>query len=169
VTVTHPDATRYFMTIPEAAQLILQAGGLGQGGEIFFLQMGTPVKIVDMARDLIELSGKRPDVDIEVVFTGLRDGEKLYEELITVGEDLLSTSHEKIMLVRSDSFGHEPQSQRESYQRLYDQVQELYRIAATHDASAIKQKLMEIVPEYTPQSGQSVLERAETEARNQQQ
>jgi FlaA1/EpsC-like NDP-sugar epimerase len=151
------------MTIPEAAQLILQAGGLGQGGEIFFLQMGTPVKIVDMARDLIELSGKRPDVDIEIVFTGLRDGEKLYEELVTVGEDLMSTSHEKIMLVRSDSLGHGLQSQQESYQWLYDQVQELYRIAASHDAAAIKEKLRQIVPEYTPQSGQSVLERGEGE------
>jgi FlaA1/EpsC-like NDP-sugar epimerase len=169
VTVTHPDATRYFMTIPEAAQLILQAGGLGQGGEIFFLQMGTPVKIVAMARDLIELSGKRPDVDIEIVFTGLRDGEKLYEELVTVGEDLMSTSHEKIMLVRSDSLGHGLQSQHESYQWLYDQVQELYRIAASHDALAIKEKLREIVPEYTPQSGQSVLERAEGEVQTRKQ
>ena len=158
VTVTHPEATRYFMTIPEASQLILQAGGLGKGGEIFFLQMGTPVKIVDMARDLIELSGKRPDIDIEIVYTGLRDGEKLYEELITVGEDLLSTSHDKIMLVRSDNFGHGLQSQQDFRRWISDQVEDLYRVAATHDASAIKQKLREIVPEYTPQPSQSILE-----------
>jgi FlaA1/EpsC-like NDP-sugar epimerase len=157
VTVTHPDATRYFMTIPEAAQLILQAGGLGKGGEIFFLQMGTPVKIVDMARDLIELSGKRPDIDIEIVYTGLRDGEKLYEELITVGEDLLSTSHDKIMLVRSDNHGHGLRSQQEFRQWFYGQVEDLYRVAASHDASAIKKKLREIVPEYTPQPTESVL------------
>jgi FlaA1/EpsC-like NDP-sugar epimerase len=165
VTVTHPEATRYFMTIPEAAQLILQAGSLGNGGEIFFLEMGTPVKIVDMARDLIQLSGKRPDIDIEIAFTGLREGEKLYEELITVGEDLLSTSHDKIMLVRSDGHGKGLGSQEALRQQLYDQVEDLYRIAASHDASAIKRKLNEIVPEYTPQPTQSVLESAVIEGR----
>jgi FlaA1/EpsC-like NDP-sugar epimerase len=168
VTVTHPDATRYFMTIPEAAQLILQAGGLGKGGEIFFLEMGTPVKIADMARDLIELSGKRPEIDIEIVYTGLREGEKLYEELVTVGEDLLSTSHDKIMLVRSDNQGQGLRSQQEFRQWLYDQVEDLYRIASTHDASAIKQKLREIVPEYTPRPTQSVLESAMSENRSEQ-
>ncbi len=103
VTVTHPEVRRFFMTIPEAAQLILQAGGMGQGGEIFILKMGTPVKIVDMARDLIRLSGREPDRDVKITFTGLRDGEKLYEELITVGEGIVSTKHEKIMVLRTDS------------------------------------------------------------------
>ena len=103
VTVTHPEVNRFFMTIPEASQMILQAGTMGEGGEIFILRMGTPVKIADMARDLIRLSGKEPDVDIKIVYTGLREGEKLYEELITVGEDILPTGHEKVMVLRSNS------------------------------------------------------------------
>ena len=103
VTVTHPDVRRFFMTIPEAAQLILQAGAMGQGGEVFILKMGTPVKIVDMARDLIRLSGREPDTDVKIIFTGLRDGEKLYEELITVGEGIVPTKHEKIMVLRAGS------------------------------------------------------------------
>ncbi len=100
VTVTHPDVNRYFMTIPEAAQMIIQAGAMGEGSEVFILRMGTPVKILDMARDLIRLSGKEPDKDIKIVFTGLREGEKLYEELITVGEGIGPTKHEKIMVLR---------------------------------------------------------------------
>ena len=103
VTVTHPEVNRFFMTIPEASQMILQAGTMGEGGEIFILRMGTPVKIADMARDLIRLSGKEPDVDIKIVFTGLREGEKLYEELITVGEDILPTGHKKVMVLHSNS------------------------------------------------------------------
>ena len=103
VTVTHPEVNRFFMTIPEASQMILQAGTMGEGGEIFILRMGTPVKIFDMARDLIRLSGKEPDVDIKIVFTGLRDGEKLYEELITVGEGILPTEHKKVMVLRTNN------------------------------------------------------------------
>ncbi|OEU70973.1 MAG: lipopolysaccharide biosynthesis protein [Desulfovibrio sp. S3730MH75] len=102
ITVTHPNVTRYFMSISEAAQLILQAGVMAKGGEIFILEMGMPVKIADMARDLIKLSGKEPDKDIEIVFTGLREGEKLYEELITEGEDIVRTEHEKIMVLKAD-------------------------------------------------------------------
>ncbi|SDK54151.1 NDP-sugar epimerase, includes UDP-GlcNAc-inverting 4,6-dehydratase FlaA1 and capsular polysaccharide biosynthesis protein EpsC [Maridesulfovibrio ferrireducens] len=102
VTVTHPNVTRYFMSISEAAQLILQAGVMAKGGEIFILEMGMPVKIADMARDLIKLSGKKPDKDIEIIFTGLREGEKLYEELITEGEDIVSTEHEKIMVLKAE-------------------------------------------------------------------
>ncbi|MCA9242592.1 MAG: polysaccharide biosynthesis protein, partial [Phycisphaerales bacterium] len=100
VTVTHPEMVRFFMTIPEAAQLVLQAGAMGDGGEIYVLDMGEPVKIVDLARDLITLSGFRPDEDIEITFTGMRPGEKLYEELMIEGEDVSHTSHPKIGIWR---------------------------------------------------------------------
>lgn len=101
LTVTHPEMRRYFMTIPEAAQLVLQAGALGQRGEIFLLDMGQPVRILDLARDLIMLSGLRPDIDIPIVFTGLRPGEKLYEELSIRGEDMQPTRHPKIAVWKS--------------------------------------------------------------------
>ena len=97
LTVTHPDASRYFMLIPEAAGLILQAGAMGEGGEVFVLDMGDPVRIVDLAENLIRLSGKELGVDIEIVFTGLRPGEKLHEELIVEGEDVSETTHPKVM------------------------------------------------------------------------
>ena len=96
ITVTHPEMRRYFMTIPEASQLVLQAGSMGQGGEIFILDMGQPVLIADLARKLIRLSGLRPDLDIRIVYTGMRPGEKLNEELTGMGETVLPTCHEKI-------------------------------------------------------------------------
>jgi FlaA1/EpsC-like NDP-sugar epimerase len=102
VTVTHPEMRRYFMTIPEAANLVLQAGALGQRGEIFVLDMGQPVRILDLARDLITLSGYRPEIDIPIVFTGLRPGEKLYEELSIRGENMVATRHAKIAIWRSE-------------------------------------------------------------------
>jgi FlaA1/EpsC-like NDP-sugar epimerase len=103
VTVTHPDITRYFMTIPEASQLILEAATVGKGGEIFVLDMGEPVKISYLAEQLILLSGKRPGDDIEIVYTGLRPGEKLYEELFHSGEQFQPTAHSKLMLASSRS------------------------------------------------------------------
>jgi FlaA1/EpsC-like NDP-sugar epimerase len=159
VTVTHPEITRYFMTIPEAAQLILQAGAIGNGGELFVLEMGTPVKIADMAADLIRLSGKEPGRDIEVIFTGLRPGEKLYEELITEGEDVTRTCHEKIMTLRYN--GHwnwGGLSSQDNFRNWLDrEIEELYSVGETHDACAIKQKLKQMVPEYSPQETESVV------------
>ena len=98
VTVTHPDMVRYFMTIPEASQLVLQAGAMGVGGEIFILDMGEPVRILDMAKDMITLSGFKPFEDIDIVFSGIRPGEKLFEELETVGENITKTRHPKIFI-----------------------------------------------------------------------
>jgi FlaA1/EpsC-like NDP-sugar epimerase len=150
ITVTDPEVTRFFMTILEAAQLILQAGGLGAGGEIFILEMGTPVKIAKMAEELVRLSGKEPFKDVEIIFTGLREGEKLCEELITLGEGIVSTRHDKIMVLRSEGWSGK-NNQREFKQWLDESLQDLYRIAGTHDAHAIKGKLSEILPEYVPQ------------------
>jgi FlaA1/EpsC-like NDP-sugar epimerase len=157
VTVTHPEVRRFFMTIPEAAQLILQAGGMGRGGEIFILKMGTPVKIVDMARDLIRLSGREPDRDVKIAFTGLRDGEKLYEELITAGEGIVPTKHEKIMVLRTDGQMGLARSGQACSTLLDAQLAELYAAADRFDAPAVKQKLREIVPEYAPRDTVSVL------------
>jgi len=98
VTVTHPEVTRYFMTIPEATQLVIQAGAMAKGGEVFVLDMGDPVRIDDLARDMIRLSGFEPDVDIKIEYTGLRPGEKLYEELLMAEEGLEKTAHEKIFV-----------------------------------------------------------------------
>ncbi len=141
VTVTHPEVVRYFMTIPEAAQLILQAGAMGEGGEIFILDMGSPVKILDLARDLIRLSGFKPGEDIEIRFIGLRPGEKLYEELITDGEGIVPTHHEKIMVLRGG--GCDPNW-------LSKKIEELRQLAEIQDASGIRGKLKEILPEYQP-------------------
>lgn len=158
VMVTHPEVNRYFMTIPEAAQMIMQAGAMGEGGEIFILRMGTPVKIADMARDLIRLSGKEPDRDIRIVFTGLRDGEKLYEELITIGEGIVPTGHEKIMVLRSDGLFNGSSDPLRLRAWLDAELLLLCDSALRHDSRAIKEKLHEIVPEYTPQEARSILE-----------
>ena len=153
VTVTHPEITRFFMTIPEAAQLILQAGALGKGGEMFILDMGTPIKIVDMARDLIRLSGKEPETEIEIVFTGLRDGEKLYEELMDSGEGVVGTSHEKIMVLKAKDAWNGHENQENYKEHLTEKLEQLYVLAADCDGCAIREKMKEIVPEY--QAGKS--------------
>ena len=141
VTVTHPEVNRYFMTIPEASQLILQAGAMGEGGEIFILDMGSPIKILDLARDLIRLSGFEPDEDIEIKFIGLRPGEKLYEELITEGEGIFPTSHEKISVLRKPPC---------DFNWLKAKIDELTVLAEKQDAAGIKRKFKEILPEYEP-------------------
>jgi len=141
VTVTHPEVTRYFMTIPEACQLILQAGAMGEGGEIFILDMGRPIKIADMARDLIRLSGFEPDVDIPVVYVGLRPGEKLYEELITEGEGIVPTKHKKVLVLETNGC---------NGKQLHKKIQELIPLAYEQKTQAIKDKIREIVPEYEP-------------------
>ncbi len=105
VTVTHPDMVRYFMTIPEASQLVVQAGAIGEGGEIFILDMGEPVRIVDMAKDMITLCGLKPYEDIDIEFTGMRPGEKLFEELETVGEKIAKTRHPKIFIGTINTYG----------------------------------------------------------------
>jgi FlaA1/EpsC-like NDP-sugar epimerase len=147
VTVTHPDVIRYFMTVSEAVQLILQAGCMGEDGDIHILKMGKPVKIIDMARDLIRLSGFEPEKDIRLEISGLRPGEKLYEELITEGEGIIPTKHDKIMVLRSKGyFGNGLE-----YPLLEKKLQELFRLSDEHDADSIRLKLREIVPEYIPQ------------------
>lgn len=149
VTVTHPEVTRYFMTVEESAQLILQAGSMGKGGEIFILRMGVPVRISEMARDLIRLSGKEPEKDIDIVYTGLRPGEKLYEELITEGEGIVQTVHEKIMVLESEK---DSLVWRNGFQEeMRRAVSGLEDCARARDKEAIKAKFQEVVPEYRPQ------------------
>ncbi|MDB8542320.1 nucleoside-diphosphate sugar epimerase/dehydratase [Turicibacter sanguinis] len=139
VTLTHKDITRYFMTIPEAAQLVLQAGGFAQGGEIFVLDMGKPVKIYDLAENLIKLSGYEPHIDIQIEVTGLRPGEKLYEELLMDEEGLQQTRNEKIFIGQPGEF---------ELTTLKFKIQELLDIANTRGVDELKQKLKEVVPTY---------------------
>jgi FlaA1/EpsC-like NDP-sugar epimerase len=143
VTVTDPEVTRYFMTIPEACSLILQAGGIGKGNEIFVLKMGTPVNIDSMARDMITLSGFEPDKEIEIKYTGLRSGEKLYEELMTAGEDIQPTGHSDIMVLKSGTCLAE--------ESIDAQIAVLVKLALQRDGRGIKMKLSDVVPEYKPQ------------------
>jgi FlaA1/EpsC-like NDP-sugar epimerase len=143
VTVTHPEITRYFMSIPEATQLILQTASMAQGGEIFILQMGQPIRIADLAKELIEMLGKEPDSEIEIKYIGLREGEKLYEELITEGEGIVKTNHEKIMVLKCDQY---------TENNLHKKLEFLLEDAYAYNEAKIKAALVEIVPEYTPRS-----------------
>ena len=138
VTVTHPEIIRYFMTIPEAVSLVLQAGALAKGGEIFVLDMGEPVKILDLAKNLIRLSGFKPFEDIPIEFTGLRPGEKLYEELLMSEEGLRETENKLIHIGKPIEFDEE---------RFRKELEEL-RKTADQDSEAIRQKVQEIVPTY---------------------
>jgi FlaA1/EpsC-like NDP-sugar epimerase len=167
VTVTHPDMKRYFMTIPEAVMLVLQAAALGKGGEVFVLDMGKPVGMVDLATDLIKLSGLKPrvqgrdggegnDWDIEVVFTGVRPGEKLFEELFVDGEGYGRTRHEKIFVAMNggDSAIHGgdcddgPATGRP--EELDAMVDRLIGLAQAGDRAAVVRTLKEVVPQYQP-------------------
>ena len=142
VTVTHPDMRRYFITIPEAAQLVLQAFAIGKGGEIFALDMDEPVRIVDLARNLILLSGLQPDDDIKIEFTGIRPGEKLHEELNLEDENLLPTSHGKIR--RCVSVYSVDLHQIDSC------LQSLEKIVSRRDVSGLVSLLKEMIPDYSP-------------------
>ncbi len=142
VTVTHPDMVRYFMTIPEAVQLVLQAAPLGTGGEVFMLDMGEPVKIVDLARDLIELSGLEVGRDIDIAFTGLRPGEKLFEEMFFSGEEYDRTQHEKIFISRSASSFVHP--------LLDGKINDLEQVAQADNIDGILSCLQSVVTEFQP-------------------
>jgi len=139
--VTHPEVTRFFMTIPEATQLVLQAGSMGSGGEIYLFDMGEAVKIRSLAEELIKLSGLQPHEDIEIVYTGLRPGEKLYEELLLDDEGVLPTSHNKICIARSAISLHT---------ELVANIDDLVAAAKALDLAGVKEKLQWIVPEYAP-------------------
>jgi FlaA1/EpsC-like NDP-sugar epimerase len=141
VTVTHPDMQRYFMTIPEASQLVLQASTMSSGGDVFVLDMGDPVRIVDLARNLILLSGLRPDEDIRIEFTGVRPGEKLFEELSHVEEGTVPTMHSKVRAFAANSI------------RIPDigrLLMELHASVETRNAGKLIGALREAIPDYTP-------------------
>src|SRR5690606_17347248 len=145
VTVTHPEITRYFMTIPEACQLVLEAGNMGQGGEIFVFDMGKSVKIVDLAKKMIKLSGLNPNKDIEIKFTGLRPGEKQFDELLNDHENTLPTHHEKIMIakVRDNDF-----------EEVKQHMEELFALINSQNNTNIVRKMKVIVPEFKSQNSE---------------
>lgn len=139
ITITHPDIIRYFMTIPEACQLVLEAGAMGKGGEIYIFDMGKPVKIIDLARKMIKLAGFIPEEDIKIKIVGLRPGEKLYEELLNDTSKTIPTHHHKIMIAEEIQ---------EEFEILHDEIEELITIANFHKKEAIVSKMKKIVPEF---------------------
>jgi FlaA1/EpsC-like NDP-sugar epimerase len=141
VTVTHPDMRRYFMTVQEAVHLVLQASAMGNGSEVFMLDMGRPVKIVDLARKMIRLRGLVPNEDIEIRFMGVRPGEKLFEELSLKAENLLPTSHERIRIF---------QGRQVTFQQLVPWITELEHLLWRRDSEAVLAQLRTLVPEYQP-------------------
>lgn len=144
VTVTHPEMYRYFMSISEAAQLILQTGAIGQSGQIFLLDMGKPIKIVDMARDLIKLSGFEPEKDIPIIYTGLRPGEKLYEELKNHDEKIIKTDFKKIMIL-------DDKNDPKTWPVLVKEIGDLKTVCQKFSPDLIKSCLKQLLPEYSPQ------------------
>lgn len=145
LTVTHEKITRYFMTIPEASQLVLEAGSMGDGGEIFIFDMGESVKIMDLAKNMIRLSGFKYPEEMGIKITGLRPGEKLYEELLANGENTLPTYHEKIMISKTKSM---------DYQKSKSQIDALCMLNLYHDTNIIVKKLKEIVPEFISENSE---------------
>ena len=141
ITVTHPEARRYFMTIPEAAQLVLQASVMEQGGEIFVLDMGEPVKIADLATNLIRLSGLEPEREIKIIFTGLRPGEKLFEELSLEAEGIKATAHDKIRLLDGGEIG---------FEQVQTWLDALSTAVEAKNVHQLIQTLLTMVPEYSP-------------------
>jgi len=139
ITVTHPDITRYFMTIPEACQLVIEAGVMGQGSEIFVFDMGEPVRISDLARKMIRLAGKEPDVDIKIVYSGLRPGEKLYEELLNNSENVMPTYHDKIMIARVREY---------DFSTVKDKIEKLIGSARQHYTLETVGLMKDLVPEF---------------------
>lgn len=148
VTITHPDITRYFMTIPEACQLVLEAGAMGKGGEIFIFDMGESVKIVDLATKMIKLSGLTLDKDIRIVYTGLRPGEKLFEELLADHENTLPTHHKQIMVAKVKEY---------DFETVSATINELIALFDTQDNHSIVKKMKQLIPEF--KSNNSVYEK----------
>ena len=139
ITVTHPEITRYFMTIPESVQLVLEAAAMGNGGEIFIFDMGDPVKIVDLAKNMIKLAGMAPDKDIKIVFTGLRPGEKLYEELLLLEEETIPTHHQKIKISKIIDY---------SFNYVHRVTEELLRLNSLNNDYEMVKKMKEILPDF---------------------
>jgi FlaA1/EpsC-like NDP-sugar epimerase len=142
ITITNPNMQRYFMSISEAAQLILQAGAMGSGGEIYVLDMGKPVNIQDIAYELIRLSGLEPETDIGIEYIGMRPGEKMYEELQTHEENIIDTGHDKILVLKNGQ-GH-------NWDKLLDDVSEIVDSAKYYDYKRVTQELTKFIPEYVP-------------------
>lgn len=145
VTVTHPDIIRYFMTIPEACQLVLEAGSMGEGGEIFIFDMGRPVKIADLARKMIRLAGYRPEIDIPIAYTGLRPGEKLYEELLNVKEATQPTYNEKILIAKVREY---------DFDEVAKEIDTLIDYAYLYKNFMVVSQMKRIVPEYVSKNSQ---------------
>lgn len=155
VTVTHPDITRYFMTIPEACELVLEAASMGEGGEVFAFDMGESIKIIDLAKKMITLSGMRVDRDIEIKFTGLRPGEKLYEELLSTDENTLPTHHPKILIAKVNV---------PSYSYMEIQMNLLQEVLEVGNNDELVSKIKEVIPEY--KSNNSIFEKLDKVAVN---
>jgi FlaA1/EpsC-like NDP-sugar epimerase len=152
VTVTHPNITRYFMTIPEACQLVLEAGSMGNGGEIFVFDMGQPVAIADLAKKMIRLYGLIPNIDVNITYSGLRPGEKLYEELLNDEENTTQTYHDKILIAKVRDV---------SLELVQNSTMELeYILSTSNDEMKLVSKMKELVPEYI--SNNSIYEKLDT-------